>query len=152
MRWIVVAALLLIVTDVQAQGRRWRRSQQWQPVYQQVQPAPVQQATGQEVPDALDEVNKYRASRGLKPFIKDELLTKAAFACARIRARNQIHGHLSSDFDHLPPGGQATAAGCGALDPSWGWATCCMDDPYTYAGAAWVMGADGRRYIHLFVR
>lgn len=149
MRWIVVAVLLLVVSDVQAQGRRWRR-QQWQPVYQQVQAAPVQQATGQEVPDALDEVNKYRASKGLKPFIKDELLTKGAFACAKERAKRQIHGHLSSDFDYLPAGANATAAGCAAWRDGFG--ACCMDDDYTFAGAAYVVGSDGLRYCHLFVR
>ncbi len=104
------------------------------------------------VPDALDEVNEYRAKRGLRAFIRDTLLTKAAYDCAKVRASNGIHGHLASDFDYLPAGAQATAAGCGALEPSWGWGTCCMDDNYTYAGAAWVMGNDGRRYMHLFVR
>lgn len=102
--------------------------------------------------DALDEVNAERASRGLRPFIKDPLLTQAALACAKERAARHIHGHLARDFDHLPPGGQASAAGCGALEDFWGWGTCCTYDSYTYAGAAWVRGSDGRRYMHLFVR
>lgn len=102
--------------------------------------------------DALTEVNAERAKRGLKPFIHDALLTQGALACAKARAASHIHGHLSSDFDYLPSGAQATAAGCGALEPSWGWGTCCVFDSYTYAGAAWVMGSDGRRYMHIFCR
>ena len=102
--------------------------------------------------DALDEVNAYRAKRGLTPFKHDALLTQAALACAKLRAASHIHGHLASDFDHLPPGAHADAAGCGALEDSWGWGTCCMDDNYSTAGAAWVRGSDGRRYMHLFVR
>ena len=102
--------------------------------------------------DALEEVNAERAKRGLKAFLPDPLLNQAARTCAKLRAQSHIHGHLSSDFDHLPAGGSASAAGCGALEPSWGWGTCCTYDNYTYAGAAWVMGSDGRRYMHLFVR
>jgi hypothetical protein len=30
--------------------------------------------------------------------------------------------------------------------------SCCVYENYTYAGAAWVSGRDGRRYMHLFVR
>ncbi len=102
--------------------------------------------------DALDEVNAARARRGLRPFQPDPLLNQAARTCANIRAASRIAGHLSSDFAHLPPGASAKSAGCGALEPSWGWGTCCTYDNYTYAGAAWVMGADGKRYMHLFVR
>ena len=102
--------------------------------------------------DALAEVNSARANRGLRPFLPDPLLNQAARTCAKIRAAGRIEGHLPSDFAHLPSGASATSAGCGALEPSWGWGTCCTFDNYTYAGAAWVMGADGRRYMHLFVR
>ena len=102
--------------------------------------------------DALGEVNAARAKRGLRPFLPDPSLEQAARACAKIRSANRIAGHLSNDFAHLPPGASATSAGCGALEPSWGWGTCCTYENYTYAGAAWVMGADGRRYMHLFVR
>lgn len=102
--------------------------------------------------DALDEVNAYRAKRGLPPFSHDAGLTQAALACAKERARQGISGHLPSDFAYLPDGVSADAAGCGALDDSWGWATCCMDDSYSHAGAAWVRGSDGKRYMHLFVR
>jgi|GEM_PF-1720487 len=102
--------------------------------------------------DALAEVNSARARRGLRPFQHDPLLTIAAQACAERRAASRISGHLPSDFAYLPSGASARAAGCGALNSSWGWATCCTYENYTYAGAAWVMGSDGRRYMHLFVR
>lgn len=103
--------------------------------------------------DALAEVNAERAKRGLRAFQPDPLLNQAALACAQQRAARHIHGHLpESDFRYVPSGGQANAAGCGALEPSWGWGTCCTYENYTYAGAAWVMGNDGRRYMHLFVR
>jgi hypothetical protein len=105
--------------------------------------------------DALDEVNAARARRGLPPYLKDEGLTQAAARCAQLRAASFIDGHLGgqmSDFACLPPGCQASATGAGALTPDWGWGSCCTYDGYAYAGAAWVMGADGRRYMSLFVR
>ena len=104
------------------------------------------------VDDALAEVNAERARRGLRPFLSDKRLNEAARTCAKIRATKRIEGHLDSDFEYLPAGASATAAGCGALEPSWGWRTCCTYDNYTHAGAAWVMGTDGQRYMHLFVR
>lgn len=112
--------------------------------------SPVSSSAGSS--DALDEVNAYRARKGLKPFLPDAQLNQAANTCAKLRAASHINGHLASDFAYLPPGAHAAAAGCGALEPSWGWGTCCMDDNYTYAGAAWAMGSDGKRYMHLFVR
>lgn len=107
------------------------------------------------VENALAEVNARRAARGLKAFVADEGLRQAALACAKIRAASLIDGHLggpSGDFAYLPAGTTASAAGCGALEDSWGWGTCCMDEDYTYAGAAWVRGSNGKRYMHLFVR
>ena len=102
--------------------------------------------------DALDEVNAYRAKRGLPPFKHDAQLTIAAKRAAETRAKALWDGHLSNDFACLPSGATADAAGCGALEDSWGWGTCCMDDNYSHAGAAWVRGSDGKRYMHLFVR
>lgn len=102
--------------------------------------------------DALDEVNAYRAKRGLPPFKHDPQLTIAAKRAAETRAKALWDGHLSNDFACLPAGVTADAAGCGALEDSWGWGTCCMDDNYSHAGAAWVRGSDGRRFMHLFVR
>lgn len=101
--------------------------------------------------DALDEVNAKRVARGLHPFIKDSGLTIAAINCAKHRAANRIAGH-SNDFSFVPSGSVATAAGCGAMDASWGWQSCCWEENYTYAGAAVVIGDDGNRYMHIFVR
>lgn len=102
--------------------------------------------------DALDEVNEARRRRGLRPFIRDEGLIAAAKSAAAFRAARRIAGHTSNDFAHLPPGANATAAGCAAWEPSWGWGSCCWQENWTYAGAAWAMGQDGRRYMHIFVR
>jgi len=102
--------------------------------------------------DALDEVNAARARRGLRPYLRDEGLTQAARDCAAFRADRRIQGHTASDFNFLPAGANAASAGCAAWEPSWGWGSCCTYDSYTYAGAAWVMGGDGRRYMSLFVR
>lgn len=101
--------------------------------------------------DALEEVNTYRARRGLRPFLRDGLLCQAAQRCAEFRAANRIAGHTSNDFQFVQ-GTQAVAAGSGALEPSWGWGACCSDEDWTYAGAAVVMGQDGKRYMQLFVR
>lgn len=117
------------------------------------QPAPVVKpslTTGSD--DALDEVNAYRVKKGLPPFQHDPQLTQAAKLAAETRAKYLWAGHLQSDFACLPSGASADAAGCGALEDSWGWATCCQDDNYSHAGAAWVRGSDGRRFMHLFVR
>lgn len=109
----------------------------------------VVQVTGIE---ALDEVNATRAQRGLPPFQYDEGLTRAAQACAQFRADRLIQGHTSNDFAFVPAGSHAPAAGCAAWEPSMGWGACCTYDRYTYAGAAYALGRDGRRYMHLFVR
>jgi len=110
--------------------------------------APPQQGEN----DALVEVNARRASKGLRPFLRDDGLVRAAVAAARYRADRLIAGHTGNDFVFLPAGCSASAAGCAAWDPSLGWGSCCSDDNYTYAGAAWSMGRDGRRYMQLYVR
>jgi hypothetical protein len=102
--------------------------------------------------DALGEVNATRAARGLRPFAHDPSLTVAAKACADFRAERFMAGHTSNDFAFVPAGGYATSAGCAAWDPGMGWGACCTYDNYTYAGAAYAVGRDGRRYMHLFVR
>lgn len=102
--------------------------------------------------DGLDEVNAKRAARGLRPFIRDENLTQAARACAQFRAAYGQFGHTSNDFAFVPAGTSASSAGCAAYPASYGWMSCCVFDNYTFAGAAWVAGRDGRRYMHLFVR
>ena len=102
--------------------------------------------------DGLDEVNAVRAARGLRPFVRDNNLTRAAAGCADFRAERLIAGHTSNDFTALPSGAYAAATGCAAWTPDWGWGACCTYENWTYAGAAWTTGRDGRRYMHLFVR
>jgi len=102
--------------------------------------------------DALDEVNAARTARGLRPFIRDDGLTAGAKNVADFRAARLIAGHTGNDFAGLPIGSTASVAGCAAWEPSWGWGACATYDNYAYAGAAWSMGRDGRRYMHLFVR
>lgn len=97
-------------------------------------------------------MNAKRAARGLRPFVRDDSLTVAAMACAGERARRLLFGHTANDFQFLPRGATASAAGCAAYHASYGWMSCAVYDSYTYAGAAWVMGSDGKRYMHLFVR
>jgi hypothetical protein len=102
--------------------------------------------------DALTEVNAARAARGLRPFIEDAKLKAGAMNVAEFRASRLMAGHTGNDFAGLPTGCQASSAGCAAWERSWGWGACCTYDNYTYAGAAWAMGRDGRRYMQLFVR
>jgi hypothetical protein len=102
--------------------------------------------------DGLDEVNAKRAARGLRPYIRDEGLSQAAQACAAFRGQYGLFGHTSNDFGFVPAGTSASSAGCAAYPAGYGWMSCCTYDNYTYAGAAWVTGRDGQRYMHLFVR
>ena len=97
------------------------------------------------------EVNEHRRQRGLRPFIYDPNLSRAAAGCAEFRSKNHIIGHCN-DFAALPAGCFAPSAGCGAWTPGTGWGTCCSDDNWTYAGAAYAIGSDGKCYMHLFVR
>ena len=102
--------------------------------------------------DALDEVNEVRARRGLPAFQRDDGLSFAASNAADFRAARLIAGHTSNDFGFVPRGSHASAAGCAAWTPDWGWGSCCTYEHWRYAGAAWTMGRDGRRYMHLYVR
>lgn len=111
--------------------------------------------------DGLDELNAYRARKGLKPFVRDESLSAAAGAAADYRATYLIKGHVNvnikgrqySDYDFLPAGTpRADATGCAAAGDEWGWLSCCADENWKYAGAAWTRGRDGKRYMHLYVR
>lgn len=102
--------------------------------------------------DALDEVNAVRAARGLRPFTRDDNLTRAAAGCADYRAVRFMTGHTGNDFTAVPSGAYASASGCAAWTPEWGWGSCCTYENWTYAGAAYTVGRDGRRYMHLFVR
>ena len=165
MRFLIIVAALSVAVQATAEAGPFRRYQRSSSVSASPRPAPVQAqpaawvgqtglspTTTNGVDDALAEVNAARAQRGLRPFLPDPSLNQAARTCAQIRAARRIEGHLPNDFSYVPAGTSARSAGCGALEPSWGWGTCCTYDNYTYAGAAWVMGADGKRYMHLFVR
>lgn len=102
--------------------------------------------------NSINEVNAKRAARGLPAFVPDPMLTAAAQAAAQFRADNLIEGHTSNDFAFLPPGAIAHAAGCSAVGSEWGFLSCCQWETWRYAGAASVVGRDGRVYHHLFVR
>ncbi|MGN6136145.1 MAG: hypothetical protein ACTHOU_16785 [Aureliella sp.] len=173
MRSLIICAALLLVAETTVHAGPFRRYSRSATVVSNPRPVamPAQPATWSvpassggvatasfsngsngAVNDGLAEVNAERARRGLRPFLPDPQLAQAASTCAQIRASRRIEGHLPNDFSYLPAGSTARSAGCGALEPSWGWGTCCTYENYTYAGAAWVMGVDGKRYMHLFVR
>jgi hypothetical protein len=102
--------------------------------------------------DAIAEVNAARAARGLKPFIRDEGLTAGAINVADVRAKALCAGHTANDFAGLPVGCHASAAGCAAWQQGQGWGACCTYENWTYAGAAYAVGRDGKRYMQLFIR
>lgn len=101
--------------------------------------------------DALDRVNAQRAARGLPAFVRDANLTAAAEACASHRATYLLFGHSANDFAFLPAGTSADAAGCAAYPSDYGFMACCTYESYRFAGAASVVGRDGKVYHHLFV-
>lgn len=107
-------------------------------------------AADNESRDALDEVNKKRATRGLPPYKYDKDLTDAAYECAKFRAAHLMFGHTSDDhsFSRIP----VVTAGCAAYPDRYGWLSCCIWENHKYAGAAWVRGRDGKRYMHIFLR
>ena len=102
--------------------------------------------------DALAEVNAARAARGLAPYLRDDNLTAGAKHVADFRAQRLIEGHTGNDFGGLPVGTTASASGCAAWQQGMGWGSCCTYERWTYAGAAYAIGRDGRRYMQLFVR
>ena len=100
--------------------------------------------------DALAVVNAQRAARGLKPFLPDVGLYRAAAGCADYRAQYGMAGHTSNDFAALPPGTRAPVAGCAAWAKGGGFGACALYENWTYAGCAWTEGRDGRMYCHAF--
>lgn len=158
MRFLLALAALVIAGDTMA--RPFQRSRQRYSYETSTKTTPRGTITrttesfrsSGPVADALGEVNAARAARGLKPFLRDEGLMQAARDAAQDRAVRRIAGHTSNDFAYLPPGSFASAAGCAALAPSWGFQACCQYENWTYAGAATIRGTDGRLYHHLFVR
>lgn len=102
--------------------------------------------------DALDELNARRQVRGLRPYLRDETMTLAAARCALVRAHYRIRGHLLDEYS-TPWTGGARSTGCAGNEVRHGFMACNDDaTQYTYAGAAYVVGSDGRLYCHLFVR
>jgi hypothetical protein len=105
--------------------------------------------------DALEEVNRHRAARGLSPFARDTQLSQAAAAVADYRAARLMAGHVfernRSDYSFLPSGARAEATGCAAWPQGIGWGSCCSEENWRYAGAAYAIGRDGKRYMHLYV-
>ena len=107
---------------------------------------------GQKTPgDALDELNGQRAARGLRPYIRDAGLSKAALDAATYRAGKRISGHCN-DFSFLPPGSFSPQAGVARWPQGMGFGACGCYENWTHAGAAYAIGSDGFRYMHLFVR
>ena len=147
------AAAPCVVVGVVRDGEMYRKDVASTPATQEIKSAIVAlSAPPATWGDALDEVNATRAARGLRPFVRDDGLTSAAAGCAEFRAARLMAGHTSNDFAAVPAGAYATSAGCAAWEPGMGWGACCTYENYTYAGAAYAMGRDGRRYMHLFVR
>ncbi len=101
--------------------------------------------------DELDEVNAKRAQRGLPAFQRDAGLTQAARSAATYRAERLMFDHTANDFQFLPAGSTASEAGCAAYPPQDGFLACCLNSRYIYAGAASVVGRDGRAFHHIFV-
>lgn len=107
------------------------------------------------VGDPLAQVNARRAAAGLRPYVLDPGLQHAATACVQYRARLRIRGHViggMGDFQFVPAGTQASAAGADGPGATAEFATCAMYDGYTAAGAASAQDANGNWYHQLFVR
>lgn len=159
---LAVLSTLAVSASLQAQHVQYQTVTRWEqrcengkctivPVQVQVpvtvEKKPATITTG----DPLVQVNNRRANSGLRPYLRDEGLTQAAHAVATFRARHGIIGHTNNDFAFLPAGTQVLAVGCGAHPPDMGFLSCAMYDHATYAGAATVIGSDGRAYHHLYI-
>lgn len=101
--------------------------------------------------ECLGEVNMVRNLKGLGRFAYSQGLTEGAVAAAVYRAEHLMAGHTRNDFAYLPEGVNAGAAGCAAWPPDMGWGACCTYENWKVAGAAYALGSDGKRYMHLFV-
>ena len=113
-------------------------------------------ATSNRAYDALDQLNAQRKARGLRPYIRDEGLTRGAMAAAKYRAQHLIQGHVmwgGGDFAFLPRGVHAPVAGCAAWPNDGQFGSCEMyGTRYRYAGAATCIGPNGQAFHHLFCR
>lgn len=174
-RLLAVVVALTIITGAQAGRRSYQSGCSGgncssgacaTPLYTPAVPAPQVQPPSSAAPvhsqveppktdDPLSQVNARRVAAGLRPYLPCHGLRQAAHSAASYRARYRIREHVmvgAGDFQFLPPGVQAQAAGCAAWPPHLGFGACAMYDQYQYAGAASVMGDDGLMYHHLFVR
>jgi hypothetical protein len=116
--------------------------------------------------DPLDVVNSLRASRGLPPYRRCPLLSRAAEMCARHRARRGVHGHANdlsmNDFTFATMAGTGCtstgaeggwgADGSGGWRHCDGWSSCDVYEHFGEAGAAWVVAPNGQMYCSLFCR
>lgn len=100
--------------------------------------------------ECLDEVNEFRATKKLPAFKYDSALGAAALNIALKRAKAHLEGHTKNDFAGLPSSARAEAAGCAMWKPGTGWGSCCSDEIWTYAGAAYCIN-DDMRFMDLFV-
>ena len=96
---------------------------------------------------AIDEVNLFRTTHGLRPFKHDAQLTKFAQMKAEFRAARMLkHGHQG------PQNPSGTVEGTAEAAAMWGWLSCSMEEDWEYAGAGVAIGGDGERYMVLVVR
>ena len=152
---IIFAVMFTVAPVGYVDAGPFRRRGYSQPVQSQAVPAQTVAGPTGEPSDSLAEVNAKRAARGLPPYTFDPLLTQAAMSCATYRASRGISGHVmhgSGDFQFLPLGATADAAGCAAVDASWGFLACEVYGSYRFAGAATVRGANGILFHHLFLK
>lgn len=160
---VTLIAVALLASDALGAGRPFLRSRsasrQSQSSVQRHAPG-INTPPGPNLPagserDALDEVNEARRREGLRPFLRDDGLARAALDCVRFRAAHRIHGHvIGGDFAFCRYGSSAASTGAEGMPTNYtlGWRTCCTYENYQYAGAAVVYGTDGSRYMSLFVR
>ena len=96
---------------------------------------------------AVDEVNLFRTTHGLRPFKHDPQLTAFAQMKAEYRAARMLkNGHQGPQN---PPG---TGEGTAEATATWGWLSCSMEEDWENAGAGVAIGGDGERYMVLVVR
>ncbi len=105
--------------------------------------------------DTLDEINAWRATKGLPPFIRDEMFTESAQRCADYRAAHLLEGHTYMDHQFLSDKSGITkiASGCAKRSPGERFNSCGIEKTvYTRCGAAVAIGRDGQVYMQVFLR
>lgn len=105
-----------------------------------VRPASASYSRG----SSIAEVNAIRARRGLQPFIEDPALTAVAYRKASMQARRGRMFH---------PGGSMGGARYEGVGVGSRFSACYLfSQGSRYAGAATVVGRNGRRYHCLLIR